>query len=131
MINISNMPIARYRILKIKELYFNGEFIVEKYIIKKRNIEYIRINKTEARTYYNNGFSIFLIASKINHNSPFVSLNRIKKRYDLITDFNTKVNCFENYNCNEETGKYAKFFIRLREKEKTTYETTKKNRRKK
>ena len=120
------MPVAKYRILKIKGLYFNGEFIMRKHIIKKRTIEYIRINRSEARTYYNNGYSIFLTTSKANHNDIHAKFDRIRKRYDSAIGFNIKVANFEKNNCNEKNGKYAKYFIRLREKEETTYETTKK-----
>lgn len=71
-----------------------------------------RINKKQARNEYNNGNVIYMLPVNIRENSRSWPAAEVKKRADSDTAFDTIVHLFEFYNCNYETGYYAKYFIK-------------------
>lgn len=70
----------------------------------------VRVNRKKAQTLYNKGISICLAPCLMNLNSIWYSPIWINKDSDI--DFDTNVNSFEYYNCNNELGKYAAFYIK-------------------
>lgn len=80
---------------------------------------YWRLDKRDARKYYNCGHAIYLVPVKMRFdpNYPFsmaiiISLEKRNGR-----DFDAIINEYEYYNCNSETGYKAKFFIKREDKE--------------
>lgn len=69
-----------------------------------------RITKTAARKEFNAGRNVLFIPVNMPVNRDYycnqVVLNNNKKE-----NFDTLCNHFEFYNCNNETGKYAAFYI--------------------
>lgn len=69
---------------------------------------YLQIRKDVARKKFNNGERIFIIPCNMrvcsNYQFCYFDNNEVK-------DFDKFVNGFEWYNCNNELGKYSKFFI--------------------
>ena len=68
----------------------------------------LRIRKNEARKLFNCGDSVYLVACKMNPESPWVGYVEVKKDSDKL--FDDVVNEFEYYNCNYTTGRYAHFY---------------------
>jgi hypothetical protein len=81
------------------------------------NKEYKRINKKLARSLYNKDNTscivIYLLPCKVNLNNMWISLTPIKKY--LHGDFDTNINAYEYYNCNNELGYYASYYIEINE----------------
>lgn len=72
-----------------------------------------RTNKAIARKMWNEGRNFIIVPCKC---SP-VGIGALYTETDLSEDYNTRrpfdtfVNEFEFYNCNNETGRYAAFYI--------------------
>lgn len=70
-----------------------------------------QVNKTLAKKHFDKGETIFLNACNMRINnswsSPMPINNENEKKFDTV------VNEFEYYNCCNERGKYANFFIEL------------------
>ena len=64
-----------------------------------------RINKREARNRFNKGEDIYIRPCKLN---PVLTYSIISR---LSGNFDTAVDAFEYYNCNNETGTYASFYV--------------------
>ena len=73
-----------------------------------RNLSIERVSKRTARRYYNNGESIILLPVKCY--SEMFSFETGENR-NKVEDFDQMVNEFEYYNCNNECGYYAAFYI--------------------
>lgn len=71
-----------------------------------------RINKTTARKMWNEGHNFIIVPCKC---SP-AGIGALYTETDLSEDYSTRrpfdtfVNEFEFYNCNNETGRYAAFY---------------------
>ena len=91
----------------------------------------VRKPKKDARTMYESGEAIMLLANKANPNSPFYKpwtmvdnkgnvyefmqkeqTWKIVLTLDHARDFDSMVREFEYYNCNSEIGNYASFYVR-------------------
>lgn len=68
-----------------------------------------RIDKREARKRFYEGKDIYLKHCKIDLVSKWLVNNVINKT--LGESFDNLVNIFEYYNCNNETGTYASFYV--------------------
>lgn len=73
------------------------------------DIRYERISKREARKYYNRGRRVYCLACKLNPLSPLVHM--CEMQYPSNADFDAVVNAYEWYNCNNECGRYAAFYV--------------------
>lgn len=72
-----------------------------------------RITKRIARKMYDEGKDIIIAANKLNPESPFGVGCYITKELDgEIIPFDKAVNYYEIYNCNNETGYYASFYVK-------------------
>ena len=86
---------------------------------------YIRISKAKARKIYNNGGYIFMLPCKVSPAfNPWIIPARFNKSefctaanvgIDTVVprnrEFETVVNCYSYYNCNNELGKYPAFYV--------------------
>lgn len=84
-----------------------------------------RVTKTKARTAYNNGLTVILCPVNMPpvnrrftgwNGGVYVNIDRddyigVSDKWTKENSFDRVVNCFEFYNCNNETGKYAAFYI--------------------
>lgn len=72
-----------------------------------------KITKSAAKKAYNDGKTIFLIASKMRLNSPWSSpMSYNSKTMKDVSSFDSLVNSFSYYNCSNETGKTVHFYIK-------------------
>lgn len=68
-----------------------------------------RINKRVARKLFNEGKTLWITACNMR---PECGLLMNAGTYENeLTDFDTFVNSFTYYNCNNETGRYPAFYI--------------------
>lgn len=66
-----------------------------------------RINKREARNRFNKCEDIYISPCKFNPELTYSTISRLSSG-----NFDTVVNTFEYYNCNNnETGTYASFYV--------------------
>lgn len=76
-----------------------------------------KVTKPMARKLYNEGKVIYLVPCKcrVNENKNLNSSIQVTsyglKSQDGAVSFETMLNRFEYYNCNNETGKYTHFYI--------------------
>lgn len=84
-----------------------------------------RVNKTVARKTYNAGKPIYMLPCKTRLDNMWIcpvkaisdQLTNIgtSNGYDNVIarnrEFETVVNCFEYYNCNNELGRYTAFYL--------------------
>lgn len=68
-----------------------------------------RVDKREARKRFYEGEDIYLKPCKINPTSKWVDYAIANKT--LSGFFDSLVNVFEYYNCNNKTGTYASFYV--------------------
>lgn len=70
----------------------------------------IRVNKTVARKLYNLGFDVGLCPCKANPETPWGLIGKFNRNgyYDC---FDSLVNAFTWYNCNNELGKYVAYYV--------------------
>ena len=67
-----------------------------------------QINKTVARKLYNEGKTFWMTACNMRPECGIL-INSAHREYD--EDFNKLVNTFVYYNCNNETGRYPRYYI--------------------
>lgn len=67
-----------------------------------------QINKTVARKLYNEGKTFWMTACNMRPECGIL-INSAHREYD--EDFNKLVNAFVYYNCNNETGRYPRYYI--------------------
>lgn len=84
--------------------------------VKYDNKVYTRVNKVKARRLANEGETIVITPCKANPQvgmfSAFYTQNN-ECNVNLNT-FDKFVNCFEYYSCNNQFGKYANYYIQVR-----------------
>jgi hypothetical protein len=72
---------------------------------------FIKLNKKQARTVYNEGKKIIICPCKFNIYNPFY-FNIFCMTIDTDNgDFDKVVSNFEYYNCNHEMGYYAAYYM--------------------
>ena len=69
-----------------------------------------RVQKRTALKLFNNGKEIYLAPCKMRIDSPWCGLVGIDNKSDY--DFNSHVASFEYYNCMNELGTYASYYIK-------------------
>lgn len=94
---------------------------MRKYTFSHNGIDFVRINKTQARNAYLAGKTVYIVPCNIRpfstwrYEYPLNRKNRENFCIDEIgvkNDFNSYVNSFEFYNCiNSETGKFSAFYM--------------------
>lgn len=84
--------------------YFYGE-----------NITLKRIPRNKAKAAYNNGLDVLFIPVNCNPLSNYYNLEiwENKNLEGQYSNFESLCNAFEYYNCNNETGKYIAFYIKI------------------
>lgn len=70
-----------------------------------------RIRKDKARKLYNDGIAITIVPCKVSPYSMWYSGVRMVNHPDAPREFDSYINEFEYYNCNNETGRYTAFYI--------------------
>ena len=68
-----------------------------------------RVSKLKAKRLFQEGVTIYLYPCRAQASSIWLSPLRINAEYS--PSFDAIVNHYEYYNCNNELGRYAKFFI--------------------
>ena len=81
-------------------------------------IELKQVNKTVARKLYNNSKTINLVPCNANIYSQWVELIDISISDEETSTFDSKVNNFEYYACNNELGSYTHFLVEVSEVQK-------------
>ena len=72
-----------------------------------------KVTKTTAKKLFNAGITIYLLPCKANINSIWFSPYPFNIKQCENMDFQTIVNSFEYYNCNNEIGKYTAFYTEV------------------
>ena len=67
--------------------------------------DFTRISKQKARLLYSEGVSVYICPVRMRPSNLWMS------KMPEASDFDQWVNAFEYYNCSNETGKYAAFYI--------------------
>lgn len=70
----------------------------------------IKVNRKQARKQYNNGGTVYVLPCKTRFENAWILPLKMSRKLLLNDEFDTVVNCYEYYNCNSETGKYAAFY---------------------
>ncbi len=84
----------------------------------------VRVSKSMARRLYNAGKAIYLLPCKVRFENMWIKPVRAvpdelttigtSTGFDTVVarnkEFETVVNCFEYYNCNNELGRYTAFY---------------------
>lgn len=70
-----------------------------------------RIDKREARKRFYEGEEIYLEPCKTNNLVSKWTTNTVITNKTLSGSFDSLVNAFEYYNCSNETGTYASFYV--------------------
>lgn len=75
-------------------------------------MKYIRITKTQARKLYDEGKSFIMVPNKLRPDC-FAAIPIDEHSFENLTgtSFDTMVNSFEYYDCSNEAGKTAAFYI--------------------
>lgn len=68
-----------------------------------------KINKTKARKLFEQGKTIGLIPCKVSIECVYICMIYVRK--DIDKNFDDVVNRFEYYNCNNQVGRYASYYI--------------------
>ena len=74
-----------------------------------------QVSKTRARRLYEDGKTIYMLACKMRYNNVWQSpcpMNKKLRAWENHT-FDTIVNEFTFYNCDNERGKYPCFFVKV------------------
>lgn len=79
--------------MNYKELYLNEK-------------KYQRVNRKTAKELHSKGVALLVYAVNANPSSPWIGAYRLEAG----NNFDSSVNAFEYYNCNNELGNYAKFY---------------------
>lgn len=71
-----------------------------------------KLNKTQARKMYGQGKSLYLLPSKVRFrlDAPFMTPYEMSKQSCNNEDFDTIVNTYAYYNCNQELGKTVSYY---------------------
>lgn len=71
------------------------------------NIKHIRVTKRTARRVHAEGREVVVVACNV---CPF-TMWHLEAYMEPETDFDMFVNAFEAYNCNNELGRYASYYV--------------------
>lgn len=72
-----------------------------------------RINKKQARNAFNAGLTVYVQASNLAIDSRLMTPYVVNHHnIDDTETFDTMVNAFEYYNCDNERGRYATFYTK-------------------
>lgn len=84
-------------------------------------MEWLRISKAKAKKLYEKGKSVWCLPSKMNPYSEWISpclmpneasyLGEPPKK-EWVRTWEQAINSFSYYNCNEEQGKFIKFYVK-------------------
>lgn len=75
-----------------------------------------QLTKTQARKQYENGATIYLLASNMTIDNPWQGLCPIHKDSGVAImnpTFDNMVSDFKYYNCDNERGKYVQYFVAI------------------
>ena len=95
-------------------MLFNGHIFSNQY-----GDSFKRVNKTEARNLAKAGYSIGVCACKLDPFNPFYSScswyhpAEEAQAFDGFKNFDSFVNIYEYYMCNNETGLYASYYVEV------------------
>lgn len=96
-------------------MLFNGHIFTNQY-----GENFRRVNKTEARNLAKAGHSIGVCACKLNPSfNQFYNYckwyhpTEEAQAFDGYKDFDSFVNSYEFYNCSNETGLYASYYVEV------------------
>ena len=90
----------------MRNLQFTGIYYGETITIKQ-------IQKRTARKLYESGETIYLQSSNFHPFGVWSQCIDIKKDINNSDSFDSVINAFEYYNCNNETGLYATFYKKI------------------
>lgn len=92
-------------------------------IISRNQKRFKRVSKPQARKLYMGGEKVLILPCKTrldnNYFEPSIMNIYTCKRNRIEVNFNRDVETYEYYNCNTELGKYAQFFVEVKENEWT------------
>lgn len=71
----------------------------------------IRINKAQARKQYNAGSTIYVLPCKVRFDNVWIHPFKMSRQLLQDDDFDTVINCYEYYNCMNETGRRSAFYV--------------------
>lgn len=83
-----------------------------------KGITYIRVSKMAAEKMYNVGYPVYVMASNMIFENPWVAPYRIKKQdieenpFTMGSSFREIVSDFMYYNCDQERGRYVKYYVK-------------------
>lgn len=73
---------------------------------------FVRVNKIKARKIYGDGNTVYLIPDKMRLDNAWQSPCPISKKDNGgDREFDTRVNEFQYYNCDNERGRVVKYFV--------------------
>ena len=74
----------------------------------------VRVNKTKARSIYNENKKVYLLPCKVRPTNFFMTIKTsFIQLENTHMSFDEKVNAFEYYNCCENLGRYCNYFIEV------------------
>lgn len=74
--------------------------------------DFVKINKTKARKLFNEGKEIHLLPCKARFGGMWLGEGAVISNKILTSAFDTIVNEYIYYNCNNELGKYPAYYIK-------------------
>ena len=82
-------------------------------------MEFKKIRKTTAKKLYDEGTQIYIVPCKVypSFSNPWIKPFEMKKQDEQYPSlsfentFESRINIFEDYNCNNELGRYTSFYI--------------------
>lgn len=84
--------------------------------------EITRVNKVKARTYWEDCKTVYVLPCKMNPDNMWGMAGLLLPEEEeegmfffRPSDFDKLVNEYEHYYCTTETGKYAAFYVRVKE----------------
>lgn len=84
-------------------------------ILNFRDKQFKQANKTSARKAFNSGFTVLFHPSNMAFNNmwqmPFATVKNTEN--EIFSDFDKLCNEYEYYNCQDERGRYANFFVSI------------------
>ena len=90
----------------MRNLQFTGNYYGETITIKQ-------IQKRTARKLFESGETIYLQSSNFHPFGVWSQCHDIKKDINNNDSFDSIINAFEYYNCNNEMGLYASFYKKI------------------
>ena len=72
-----------------------------------------RIQKRTAKKLFEKGREIFMLASKIAFDNPWITPYPAEKERSHTSDFERLCDSFLVYNCDAERGRYIHFFVKI------------------